>query len=194
MYLCTYTHMYKCIYHPNKWDHKTLISEVHNNLIWVYLLLAWYWSYRNTVLLSVFCMWNWRSGFVYTVTIKCTWHMTHSTVNSTITVTVLLLHVINFWFNIHSLLSQPTALHPFLTTSHCTVGADTVTFSKPQYDPHRITQISQFYIPIDTQMFVNDLYNRMSLLNSAYCYTKRDIKTTNLSYTEHSLSRPAVRG
>jgi hypothetical protein len=98
----------------------------------------------HTVLLSVFCMWNWSSSLVYRVSIKCIWCLAHNTVNCTITVIV--------WFHAfkklpiqHSRIIFPTnstQLFPnnckqctvgvdtvtFLTTVQCTVGADTVTF------------------------------------------------------------------
>ena len=46
-----------------------------------------------------------------------------------------------------------------------------------------ITQIRIFYTAINVPIFTDDLHNIMSTVNSTYCYTQCDIKTTNLPHT-----------
>jgi hypothetical protein len=84
--------------------------------------------------------------------------MAHSTVSSTITVTVCV-HVLDCWYSIHWLWLQQTA------ALQCTVGADRM---------------------------LTDVYAISCQLSTVRIVTQCDIKTTNLTYTQHNLSQPTI--
>ena len=112
IYVSTYVHVNACIYVWMYVPHyklvpNTLFIEVHNNLKWVYLLLVSKWSYINTVLLSVFCMWNWRSSFVNTASII--W----PTVRLTVPITE------NVWFHAFKKIQIQHSLTIFPKNSTC---------------------------------------------------------------------------
>jgi len=110
MYVCMYICMYVCIYVCMCIPYYELVHNNpyiagHNNVIWVYLLLVWNWSYTNTVLPSVFCTWNWRS-FVYALALNA--NGAWPTVRLTVPITAIV------WFDaFNKLLIQHSLTHCF---------------------------------------------------------------------------------